>query len=93
MRRLSVSRRDALQKMALREIRKPPVQVVSPEKLLPCAYGDKRYSTATDNKNSISTSPIKVSFYFSNILFNFMINSEMISYFTVYLFITYIHSI
>lgn len=62
MRRLSVSRRDALQKMALREIRKPPVQVVSPEKL-PCPNGDKRYSTTSSNKNSLPTSPTKVSFY------------------------------
>ncbi|VDD97445.1 unnamed protein product [Enterobius vermicularis] len=33
IRRLSASRRDALQKMASKESRKPPVQVVSPEKL------------------------------------------------------------
>ncbi|KAM3729038.1 Guanine nucleotide exchange factor DBS [Dirofilaria immitis] len=60
MKRLSISRRDALQKMALREIRKPPVQVVSPEKL-PYSNGDKRCST-NGSKNSISASPIKVSF-------------------------------
>ncbi|CAG9540780.1 unnamed protein product [Cercopithifilaria johnstoni] len=55
MQRLSASRRDALQKMASREIRKPPVQIVSPEKL-PYNNGDKCYSTISDNKNSIPTS-------------------------------------
>ncbi|KHN74596.1 hypothetical protein Tcan_08782 [Toxocara canis] len=33
IRRMSAARRDALQKLAGRESRKPPVQVVSPEKL------------------------------------------------------------
>ncbi|VBB34150.1 unnamed protein product, partial [Acanthocheilonema viteae] len=58
MRRLSLSRRDALQKMALRETRKPPVQIVSPEKL-PCVNDDKRCSITGDKRNSISTSPNK----------------------------------
>uniref|UniRef100_A0A0R3S5I6 Guanine nucleotide exchange factor DBS-like spectrin-like domain-containing protein n=1 Tax=Elaeophora elaphi TaxID=1147741 RepID=A0A0R3S5I6_9BILA len=58
MRRLSVSRRDALQKMVLREIRKPPVQVVSPEKLS-SANDDNRCAAASTNKNLIPASPAK----------------------------------
>lgn len=61
MRRLSVFRRNALQKMALREIRKPPVQIVSPEKL-PYTNDDKRFTTTSNNGNSIATSPTKVTF-------------------------------
>ncbi|VDM93799.1 unnamed protein product, partial [Onchocerca ochengi] len=63
MRLLSISRRDALRKMALREVRKPPVQVVSPEKL-PYSNGDKICSMS-DNTNSISASPTKVPFLFT----------------------------
>uniref|UniRef100_A0A0N5ADL5 Uncharacterized protein n=1 Tax=Syphacia muris TaxID=451379 RepID=A0A0N5ADL5_9BILA len=33
IRRLTASKRDALQKMTARETRKPPIQIVSPEKL------------------------------------------------------------
>uniref|UniRef100_A0A0M3K2B3 MCF.2 cell line derived transforming sequence b n=1 Tax=Anisakis simplex TaxID=6269 RepID=A0A0M3K2B3_ANISI len=49
IRRMSASRRDALQRLAGRENRRPPVQVVSPEKL-------KQTSSA-----SPITSPVKVS--------------------------------
>lgn len=69
MRLLSISRRDALQKLASHGVRKPPVQVVSPEKLQ-CTNAGIRYSdsatTATDalsrnfKKNSIPISPNKV---------------------------------
>ncbi|VDK85080.1 unnamed protein product, partial [Litomosoides sigmodontis] len=62
MRRLSVFRRNALQKMALREIRKPPVQIVSPEKLPYSTNDEKRSATAGNNRNSTGTSPAKVTF-------------------------------
>ncbi|VDN93149.1 unnamed protein product [Brugia pahangi] len=75
MRHLSISRRDALQKMALREIRKPPVQVVSPEKLQ-CSNGDQcctTISTTTINRNSSPTSPNKTFATRITRIFNFML--------------------
>ncbi|VDM95553.1 unnamed protein product [Thelazia callipaeda] len=61
IKRLSISRRDALQKMAFREIRKPPVQVVSPEKL-PLSDNANKESIRKDSLASSPTS--KLSYFF-----------------------------
>lgn len=56
LRRLSTFRRDALQKMASKENRKLPVQVVSPEKL------QRKISGDSNSTGDISpSSPNKVS--------------------------------